>query len=109
MAMPWVQTVGAASVAGAQSWYSADYMQSPFDATYSVEGTSSVVSATYNVEYTLDDVNVVASPKVFTVVHATTIDTTGTLPFCRFARINATTGPSGGTITFRVLQGMSAR
>jgi hypothetical protein len=108
MAMPWVQTVGAASVAGGQSWYSADFMQSPFDAVYSVEGTSSIVSATYNVETTLDDVNVVASPEVFTVVSGTA-DATGGLPFCRFARINVTTGPVGGSITFRILQGMSSR
>ena len=110
MALPWVQPVAAGAPAGAQIWYMADWMQSPFNSSWSVEGLGGGVSGTYNVEATLDDPNVVSVPEVFDVVSAQTADAFGNIVAPVLAiRVNFTTGPVGGGVTFRVVQGMTSR
>jgi len=110
MGLPYVQTIVAAAPAGAQAPYAADWMQSPFDCTWSLEGLGST-TGTYSIEYTMDDVNAVASPTWTQIVPANqTINRQGQITFpVMFLRVNFSVGPVGGNCTFVVLQGMSAR
>jgi hypothetical protein len=107
----WVQTVAAASPAGAQTPYAADWLQSPFQVGWSVEGLGGGVTGTYNIEATLDDVNAVASPTYFAVASGLSANASGTIgpgPVA-FIRVNFTVGPAGGNPVFRLIQGMTSR
>jgi hypothetical protein len=105
-----VANVGTGSPAGAQAPYNCDWMQTPFGLSWSVENLGTAVTGTFSVQQTFDDVNTVAAPVWTDVVTAATGNANGliTEPI-QFLRINVTTGPSGGSITFRTIQGMSSR
>lgn len=110
MGLPWVQPVAAGAPAGAQPWYMADWLQSPFNCSWSLKGLGGGVTGTYAVEVTMDDPNIVASPKVFDVVAGQTADAFGNVAAPVLAmRVNFGTGPVGGGVVFRVVQGMTSR
>lgn len=110
MSMPWVQTVAAAAPAGGQTPYAADWMQSPFQASWSVEGLGGGVTGQYNIEATYDDINGGVTPEWFQVRSGQTVDDNGSITQpVMWIRINFTTGPVGGSVKFRVIQGMTAR
>lgn len=112
MGMPFVQvTNNGTAAAGAQAPYNCDWMESPFECSYSVEIPSGG-AATFTVETTLDDVNTVASASVVwnTVTASGTVNATGSLTTpVLFARVNYSAGPTTHPVTFRVIQGMSSR
>lgn len=110
MGMPFVQTIAAGAPAGAQAPYSCDWMQSPFGVSWSMEGLGAV-TGTYTIEQTMDDLNNSAITPVWTSILADlTANAQGNIGTpCTFVRARFTTGPVGGSVRFRCIQGMSSR
>lgn len=88
-----------------------DWMEAPFNVSWSVEGIGGGVTMTYNVEATLDDLNDTSITPVWTaLVTGLAINESGsvTQPI-RALRCKPTGGPAGGSPVFRCIQGMTAR
>lgn len=108
MGLPWIQTI---SATGAAVPYAADYMQSPGDWTWSVDGIAGGVTGTYDIEVTADDLNGTPAPVWMSLFGAGSQAANGIGAQhmnVRGIRINVAT-LAGGTIRFTVLQGMSSR
>lgn len=105
-----VQTVPIGSPAGAQPWFTADWMQSPFSVSWSVEGLGGGPTGTFSIETTQDNVNDVASPVVNAVTSGATANAQGVLgpgPVWGI-RVNFTVGPTAA-VRFLCTQGMTSR